>query len=238
MNICADLHTHTVASTHAYSTVAEMAAEAARKGLKAIAFTDHTPASTDGPHIWHFHNLHKAIPRELYGVKIIYGAEASVSDYEGRLDFPQKECEALDWIIGSVHTEILPSHSVEKNTETYLKLAENPLVDVIGHPANVKFLFDYEKGLKKIRECGKLVELNESTIRWKNTEKNYIEILKLCKKYEIPIIVNTDAHFMTAAGDFTESLRMLDELDFPEKLVFNADWERVREHINKKHGII
>ncbi len=238
MKICADLHTHTVASTHAYSTISEMTAEAARKGLAAIAFTDHTPASTDGPHIWHFHNLHKSIPRELYGVKIIYGAEASVADYDGNLDFPEKECETLDWIIGSVHTEILHSHSIEVNTETYLKLAENPQVDVIGHCANVKFLFDYEKGLKKFKECGKLVEINESTIRWKNTESNYREIIRLCKKYEIPVIVNTDAHFFTAVGEVSESMRLLEEAGFPEKLVFNADWDRVCEHINRKHGKI
>ena len=64
MKMIADLHTHTVASTHGFSTIKEIVDVAAQKGLSAVAITDHTPASTDGPHVWHFHNLHKAIPRE------------------------------------------------------------------------------------------------------------------------------------------------------------------------------
>ena len=41
MKIIADTHTHTVASTHAYSTAQEMITAAKEKGLYAIALTDH-----------------------------------------------------------------------------------------------------------------------------------------------------------------------------------------------------
>lgn len=238
MKIIADMHTHTVASTHAYSTVKEMAEAARDAGLEFLALTDHTPMSTDGPHIWHFHNLHKAIPRELFGVKIIYGAESSVTDYEGHIDLPDEECAALDWIIGSVHTDILSSGTIEQNTAAYLGLAENPLVDVIGHCANTKFLFDYEKGIKAFREHDKLVEINESTILWKNTEKNYREIIPLCKKYGVSLIVNTDAHFFTAVGQVSRSMELLREFDYPEKLIVNCDRDLLLERINRKNGRI
>ncbi len=36
-----DLHMHTVASTHAYSTLSDYIAEAKRKGIKLFAITDH-----------------------------------------------------------------------------------------------------------------------------------------------------------------------------------------------------
>ncbi|SUC47350.1 Probable phosphatase YcdX [Providencia stuartii] len=36
-----DLHAHTIASTHAYSTVNEYFSEAARRGIKLFAITDH-----------------------------------------------------------------------------------------------------------------------------------------------------------------------------------------------------
>lgn len=238
MKIIADMHTHTVASTHAYSTVKEMTEAAREAGLEFLAITDHTPNSTDGPHIWHFHNLHKAIPRELFGVKMIYGAESSVTDFEGHIDLPDEECKALDWIIGSVHTDILPSGSYEQNTNAYLGLAKNPLVDVIGHPGNTKFLFDYEKGIKAFKEYDKLVEINESTLLWKNSEKNYREIIPLCKKYEVSVIVNTDAHFFAAVGQVSRSLSLLEEFDFPERLIVNTDRERLLERINRKNGII
>ena len=42
MKIIADTHTHTLMSTHAYSTIIENIAEAKKKGLKFIAITDHT----------------------------------------------------------------------------------------------------------------------------------------------------------------------------------------------------
>ncbi len=234
MKIIADMHTHTVASTHAYSTVKEMAEAARDAELEFLAITDHTPDSTDGPHIWHFHNLHKAIPRELFGVKIIYGAETSVTDYSGNVDFPDKECAALDWIIGSVHTDILPSGTTEQNTAAYLGLVKNPYIDVIGHPANVKFTFDYETGIKAFAEYDKLVEINESTLLWKNSEENYRKIIPLCKKHGVKLIVNTDAHFYTAVGKVSRSLSLLEELDYPEELIVNLNRDLLLERINRK----
>ena len=41
MEFTLDLHTHTVASGHAYSTVQEMAKAAADKGLKLLGNTEH-----------------------------------------------------------------------------------------------------------------------------------------------------------------------------------------------------
>ena len=41
IKLVADLHIHTIASGHAYSTYAEIVKVAAKKGLQAIALTDH-----------------------------------------------------------------------------------------------------------------------------------------------------------------------------------------------------
>lgn len=238
MRIIADTHTHTVASTHAYSTVLEMAQFAEKAGLEALAITDHTPNSTDGPHVWHFHNLHKALPRELCGVKLIFGAESSIIDYEGNIDFPENECKSLDWIIASIHRNQLAKASPEEITKLYLGVAENPYVDVIGHCATVGYEFDYEKCLKKFKEYGKLVEINESSIIWKNTENNFREVIRVCKKYEVPVVVNSDAHFCTLVGKFDNAIRLLEEQDFPEKLIVNADWDRLYSFISAKRGNI
>ena len=60
-----DLHMHTVASTHAYSTLSDYIAEARRKGIKLFAITDHGPDMADAPHPWHFVFLQKPILRIL-----------------------------------------------------------------------------------------------------------------------------------------------------------------------------
>ena len=238
MLIAADLHTHTVASTHAYSTVKEMADFAATRGLKGLGITDHTPASTDGPHVWHFHNLHKALPREYNGITFIFGAESSIIDYEGNIDFPHDECAMLDWIIASFHKSDLKAGTFEQNTAMYLGLAENPDVDVIGHCATTICPFDYEKCLKKFKEYDKLVEINESSVLWKGTRNNYIEIMNICKKYEIPVVVNSDAHFCGIVGVVKECEKLVEELDFPKKLIVNSDWDMFKEYICLKKGDI
>ena len=70
-NIIADLHTHTLASTHAYSTVQEMAVSAHEKGLLALALTDHARTMPGAPGPWFFTAmrelplLYKGVPLRL-----------------------------------------------------------------------------------------------------------------------------------------------------------------------------
>ena len=61
-----DTHTHTVASTHAYSTIHDYLPIAKAKGIKLFATTDHGPDMADAPHFWHFVNLH-VLPRVVDG---------------------------------------------------------------------------------------------------------------------------------------------------------------------------
>ncbi|MDK2821551.1 MAG: putative hydrolase [Clostridia bacterium] len=70
-----DLHTHTIASGHAYSTVKEMVEAAEKQNIKMIAITDHGIMMPGGPHEYHFYNM-VAIPREIGNVQILRGVEA------------------------------------------------------------------------------------------------------------------------------------------------------------------
>lgn len=55
-SIVADFHCHTLASSHAYSTVTEVARQAAAMGMLAVGCTDHGIGIEDAPHLWHFLN--------------------------------------------------------------------------------------------------------------------------------------------------------------------------------------
>jgi putative hydrolase len=230
-----DLHTHTVASTHAYSTVSENCLWAARYGLKIIAMTDHAPAMPDSPHIWHFGNL-KCLPREIEGVTLLKGAEADILE-DGGLDLDDKMLSQLEWVVASMHRYegcLVPS-TAEKHTEIYLKIAQNPHVDVIGHCTTAFFPFDTEKCLKAFKEYGKLVEINESSIvNKKGSRENSVEVLKLCKKYRIPVTIDSDAHFCQLVGQAPNALQMVEELDFPQELVINSDEGLMREFIRNR----
>jgi len=238
LQISADLHTHTVASTHGYSTINENAAAAAALGMKLLAVTDHGPAMPDAPHLWHFHN-YKVLPREIGGVKMLYGVEANIIDENGTLDMDEKELSFCEWVIASYHTQCVKfSRTPELVTQGYRKVCENPLVDVIGHPTTAMFPFDYEPVLKLFKEAGKLIEINESSLKWKRGAlENGKTVYALCKKYEIPIVLNTDSHYAGLIGKTPLAEQLLRDLDFPARLIVNLDAEYIMDLAAKKRGI-
>ena len=235
MIIQADLHTHTLASTHAYSTIRENCQCAAQYGLKAIAMTDHMINMPDSPHIWHFENL-KALPDRICGVSVLKGAEVNIINSDGGLDVEASLAKRLDWIVASMHKWTIGTTDYYSNTKAYLSAAKNPLIDVIGHCTTAVFPFDMEKCLKAFKEYGKLVEINESSImNKKGSRQNSVEVLKICKKYDIPIVVNTDCHYCESIGQTPAAAQLIEDNDFPMRLVYNSDWEIIRELVLKKH---
>ena len=72
MKIELDVHTHTIASGHAFSTLQEMAQAAADKGLKVLGITEHSPGIPGTCHPIYFRNLH-VVPRRMYGVELLLG---------------------------------------------------------------------------------------------------------------------------------------------------------------------
>ena len=65
-----DLHTHTIASGHAYSTLKENMDEAYNKGLLAYGFSEHSEAVPGSCKNIYFMNF-KVIPRRYKGMLIL-----------------------------------------------------------------------------------------------------------------------------------------------------------------------
>ena len=230
----ADTHTHTIASTHAYSTLLENIHQAAQVGLECLGMTDHAPAQPDSPHLWHFVNL-TAIPPVVEGVRILKGVECNILDETGRVDLEPEVLRQLEWRIASIHAPCYKQGAtVQDNTNAYLGICENPCIDVIGHSGRGSFRYDYQKLIPLFGERGKLVEINESTLKSPSSRKNCTEIATLCKKYRVPVIVDSDAHFALSIGRFSAAMEMLEEIDFPEELVINADSDRFWDYLAQK----
>ena len=233
MKLIADTHTHTIASTHAYSTLQEMVHAAAEKKLFSIAITDHGTTMPGAPGRWYFQNM-DVVPHMLEGVLVLRGQETNVIDLEGHTDLAERDLQTLDWVVASIHDHCMvqKSATVEEATHIWLKIAENPHVNVIGHSGSDEYKYDYETVLPEFGRNGKLVELNEHTfIARRDSVTNCAQIMKLCKKYSVPIIVDSDAHFSTQVGNFEKSLRLLREIEFPEELVVNSSEERFRAYL-------
>jgi len=233
--IVADTHTHTLASGHAYGSIMDNVRAAAEKGLEFLCITDHGPAMYGASKESYFRNLH-SVSDELLGVKVLKGAEVNILDFEGGLDLPVKILERLDWVIASYHTLRAPG-TLEDHTQGWLAVAENPHVDVIGHPGDGRYIFETDKVIKKFKECGKIVEINShSFVVRPGSSFNCREIARCCAKYQVPVVLSSDAHFSTDIGDVAASVRLLEEISFPEELILNIDRDRFLEVIRKKTG--
>lgn len=237
MQLVADLHTHTIASSHAYSTITENCQWAETNGIKLIAMTDHTERMPDSPHIWHFENL-RILPRKINNVIVLKGAETNIMDFDGNIDLPQKTLDGLEWVVASMHNEVMPRGSETEIAKAYLNAMKNPDIDMIGHPTTAYFQCDFEKLVKGAVEYNKILEINESSIKVKKgSRENSYELLKLCRKYNALVSVNTDSHFCQLIGKADTALDILKECDFPQELVINSDMDRLCDWIYNKRKI-
>ena len=151
MKILVDTHTHTIASDHAYSTVLENAAAAARAGLEGLAITDHTPPLSDAPNMMHFQNL-RVIDRDIGGVAILRGAELNICDARGGLGVPDDALRNLDYCIASIHTIVYQSPDPAENLRAYQGAMEDARVKIIGHPEDGRSPVDFSALARAARD--------------------------------------------------------------------------------------
>lgn len=232
-----DLHTHTIASGHAYCTIREMAKAAADKGLELLGITEHAPAMPGTCHNFYFHNM-KVVPREMYGIHLLMGAELNILDTEGHVDLEEKELKHMDITIASLHIPCMKSGTREENTEAYLNVMKNPYVTIIGHPDDGRYQVDYRALVQGAKEYGKILELNNHSLEpscfRRDARENDLEMLKLCMEYQVPVVMDSDAHFDAAIGEFQMARGLLEEISFPEELVLNHSVEMLKKYVNKR----
>ena len=50
------------------------------------------------------------------------------------------------------------------------------------------------------------------------------------------MVVNSDAHFAARIGVFDQAVALLEEVDFPKKLIINADIDRFEKVVAQKRA--
>ncbi len=231
-----DSHTHTIASGHAFNTIFEMAQAAAEKKLELLAITEHTKSMPGACNDLYFHNL-KVLPRTLFGIEVLFGAEVNILDFEGTVDLPQKLLARLDVVIASLHKPCIAPGTKAENTQALVKAIENPYVNLIGHPDDGRYPVDFDTLAAAASEHHKLLELNNSSQNPVGSRTNAreadIQMLEACRKYGTSIILNSDAHWAGEIGSCCYTMPLLEELSFPETLVVNRSLEEYKKYINR-----
>ena len=236
MDIELDMHTHTLASGHAFSTLQEMAQAASDKGLKLLGITEHTPGIPGTCDLIYFRNLH-VVPRQMYGIELMLGAEINILDKDGNIDADETLMKLLDLRIAGIHSLCYEPGTREENTQGMIRVIRHPYIQIISHPGDGTAQLDFEPIVLASKEWGTLLEINNSSLKPTRNKvdarDNNLEILRLCKQYEVPVILGSDAHISFDIANYGYLYPLLQETEFPEALIVNRSVEVFRNHLKR-----
>lgn len=248
-----DIHTHTVFSRHAYSTVEENVRAAVELRCELLGITDHfssmvhpeAPTGVDLRDYQHFLNF-EVWPESWLGVRLMHGCEADIVDLDGHLygwDMPVDRglggpydgsvllqdvvFSNCDYVIASVHMKQWAAGATrEQLTQMYIRALEHPKVLVLGHVGRSGLDFDVDEVAQAARELGKLIEINEGSLygRQDCTERcRYIA--ERCMVAGCMVATSSDAHISCEVARLDGVRRLLDEVGYPPRLIATRDAE-------------
>ena len=229
-----DVHTHTIASGHAYSSLQEMALAASEKGLQILGITEHGPSIEGTCPLLYFKNMH-CVPREMYGIHLLLGCEINILDTEGHLDVNDDYMDRMDIRIAGIHEVCWEGGTKAQNTAGMEAVIRNPRIHIISHPGDGTAELDFEPLVIASKESHTLLELNNHSLSPKrnkyDSRENSLEILRLCKKHDVPLILGSDAHISFQIADYSRLLPLVEETAFPDELIMNSYPDRFLEYL-------
>lgn len=232
-----DLHTHTIASGHGYSTLQENIAEAQKMGLQFLGLSEHGPAMPGGPHEFFFGN-YKCIPRQHGALRLLCGIEANIMDDEGTLDLREDLLERMDYAIASMHLPCITPGSREYNTRAAIRAMQHPAVKILGHPDDSRYPLDYDELVRAAREEQVALEINNSSLHpmapRMGAAQNIKTLLEYCMKYGVSVLLGTDSHFATEIGKFESAMEIIEGVQFPKELILNYEPGNIHRLVNIK----
>ena len=102
---------------------------------------------------------------------------------------------------------------------------QNPFVQIISHPGDGTADIMFEPVVLEAKKTHTVLEINNSSlnpVRHKEKAKsNNLEILHLCKQYEVPVILGSDAHISFSIADYGYIYELLQIAEFPDELILN-----------------
>lgn len=235
----ADLHTHTIASGHAFSTLSEIVAGASDAGLELVAITDHGPECPGAAHPWYFMNL-RAIPQQIGGVRILTGVEANpVPGTDNGIDLPDEILEKLDFVAVGLHPLTGWDKASERETTAGLiRAMTSPLVDMVTHPGTPWFRVDVDEVVACAVEHGVILELNNSSFepnvsrsRDSSMERGFARAAVEAGAF---IAIDSDAHHAASVGRFDRAVAVAAELGLRADRLVNRDAASVLAYLTAR----
>jgi putative hydrolase len=243
MQLVADYHTHTVHS-HGLGTVEDNVLAAVKRGLEAVAITDHGPANL-------FH-LGVKTPSVLLGIKdevlqagerfpelkVMVGVEANVISVNGDLDVPVEVLSQLDMVLVGLHQLVKPKgladglslgalnlaakysrRAAEKarkvNTQALIEAVRRYDVDIVTHPG-LHLSVDTASLASACAQVGTALEISAGH-PYMTTE--FVEV---ARDEGAVFAIGSDAHSPERVGDLSRGLAVAEAAQLSARLVINA----------------
>ncbi len=236
MNIEVDSHTHTVASGHAYSTLAENVAAAAARSIKLLAITDHGPSMPGAPHFWFFKNM-RVIPRIMDGVGILRGVEANIINFAGEIDIDLDLQQQLDIVLASFHEPLITPTTVALHTNGIIKAMASGKIDIFAHGGNPAFPIDTDEVAKAAAYHKVLIEINNSSFTTSRlgSQKNCAALAEAVGRHGGYLTFGTDAHIASKVGVFDECLSLVESIGFPAEQIISRSGRGFLNFLQEKN---
>ncbi len=161
------LHCHSQYSDGG-ATIAELAAEARRRGWSYLGISDHSQSAfyaggLTAESLARQHEEIDAINASFADFRVLKGVEADILPC-GRIDYPVEVLDRFDYVIASVHSRF--GMNERQMTDRVLKALDDPHMAVLGHPTGRLLLtrepyaIDMDAVLERAGALGVAVELN------------------------------------------------------------------------------
>lgn len=245
-DIIADMHTHTVASLHAHSTLNENLTYAEQAGMKYIACTDHY--FHHGDDVTKRHEVYRIKFMEFNvnphsDVKVLTSAEFNIlQDLEYR-----DKLSGLKWRPIGLHQSFVPNikeMSYDDLYAAFLQASEwntafNHIERELDELRYGKFdglIPEAEAFLEKVvllaKEKNIFLEINEHSLE---PGKQYLPALRywlaIAAENGNRFVLGTDAHFCREVGQFDKVVAVLNEFGIDKSRVLNCNEEEVRGYL-------
>lgn len=247
-DIIADLHIHTLGSGHAYSTLKECIDVAENNGMKYIAITDHYYG--DGTILDKKNEVNRIAYLERKTeivrdrVKVIGGAEFNiahnVSSWEKLKKLKWKIIGLHGWFLNREETSLSQLYEYFENAA----LQYNAFAHIereLHKIDHCKYGSDLTEEIKDFfckivlmaKKTDTVLELNEASLS-ANESGAYERIrfwLMKAKENNNIISLGTDAHYCEEVGVFKNSVKILNEVNFPKDNIINCNENLIKRYL-------
>lgn len=233
-----DLHTHFSTNGHVYSTIEENIRAALGKNLELIAITNHGPAYIDSGHWTSIKNI-EVIPSRIESLTILKGVEANFLDEEGNLDINNAIYQNMDLILAGFHDLKIKNNFLknrESCTKALLAAIEQNILDIIAHPGNPLYPFDYYEVLKAAKLKNIAIEINNSSFRYNRigSEETCPIIIEIAKELDMFISIGSDSHISYDIGKMDISEKLIKKYKIDENKVLNSSQDILYQFIENR----